>query len=213
MKHYLDQQQLKIKVLVLMVLFIHISGASIAQKMSMSMPHHAEPAGRNIFLKMMDSMMVNMDQAPKADSPGADFLQQMLPHHQGAIMMAKYELKHGRNAAMIQLAKSILAEQQTEIQQMNLLLKEPAELGKAGAAYRSAMAKTMNQMMEHLPAAKSLSDTDRAFAAVMLPHHQAAVDMAKVVLRFSKNEHILAFAKQLISNQQVEIEQMSDYLN
>ena len=88
----------------------------------------------------------------------SDFLQQMLPHHQGVIMMAKYELMHGRDFAMIQLAKSILAEQQTDIRQMNLLLKEPADMEKAGAPYQPAMAQTMDLMMSHLPEATSLSD-------------------------------------------------------
>ena len=40
--------------------------------------------------------------------------------------------------------------------------------------------------MKAMPKETGLNVTDRAFAAVMKPHHQAAIDMAKVVLRYSK---------------------------
>jgi predicted outer membrane protein len=126
--------------------------------------------------------------------------------------MAQYEIKYGKNAEMVQLAKSILAEQQSEIQQMDLLLKMPANIEKTDTLYQPAMSATMSIMMVHLPEQSRLTDTDQAFAAVMLPHHQAAIDMARVVLRFSKDQQVLAFARSLISNEQIEIDQMSAYL-
>jgi len=196
----------------LLILFFLASRPAFAQEMPMPMHQHTATTGKNIFLTMMDSMMVKMDQAPKDKSPGADFLLQMLPHHHGAIMMAQYEIKHGKNAEMVQLAKSILAEQQSEIQQMNLLLKAPANIEMTDTLYQPAMSATMGTMMANLPQQSRLNDTDHAFAAVMLPHHQAAIDMARVVLRFSKDDQVLAFARLLISNEQIEIEQMSAYL-
>jgi len=196
----------------LLILFFLASRPAFAQEMSMPMHQHTAAIDKNIFLAMMDSMMVEMDQAPKGKSPGADFLLHMLPHHHGAIMMAQYEIKHGKNAEMVQLAKSILAEQQSEIQQMNLLLKAPENMEMTDTLYQPAMSATMSIMMAHLPQQSRLNDTDHAFAAVMLPHHQAAIDMARVVLRFSKDQQVLAFARSLISNEQIEIEQMSAYL-
>lgn len=202
----------KLKVLLLVLFFTPVSRRALAQEMSMPMHHHEMTTGKNVFLTLMDSMMVKMDQAPKGESPGADFLQQMLPHHDCAIAMARYEIGHGKNAEMIQLAKSILAEQQSERQQMNLLLAKPGDTERINAAYRSAMAKAMEAMMAQLPENGSHTNTDHSFAAVMLPHHQAAMDMARVVLRFSKDKLVLAFAGQLISNEQIEIQQMSSYL-
>lgn len=199
-----------LKLLLLILLFL-TSRPGFAQEMSMTM-HHTAAIDKNIFITMMDSMMVEMDQAPKGKSPGADFLLQMLPHHKGAIAMARYETKHGKNAEMVQLAKSIIAEQQSEIQQMDLLLKMPANIEMTDDLYQPTMSATMSTMMANLPEQSSLRDTDHAFAAVMLPHHQAAIDMARVVLRFSKDQQVLAFARSLISDEQIEIEQMSAYL-
>lgn len=184
-----------------------------------SMPGHpmhiekSTDAGKHIFLSMMDTMMVNMD-APKASGKvETDFYQQMLPHHQGAIDMAKYEIAHGRDFEMIQLAKSILAEQQSESSQMWLWLKVPNRKENTSSDdFIKDMQSAMFGMMEHLPVNEGLKDIDRSFAAIMIPHHQAAVAMAKAVLKYGSNDDALAFAKQIISNEQIEIEQMITYL-
>ena len=178
--------------------------------------HHTQPApaAKNVYLALMDTMMVRMDQEPLGNSPAATFLHQMLAHHQGAIAMASYEIANGHNREMIQLAKSILIDQQSEIRQMQLWLKQVrADTALAPTAFGAAMKQTMDVMMNDLPADQTLADIDRAFAAVMKPHHQAALAMAKVVLQFSDERVIQAYARGLIANQQIEIDQMTDYLN
>lgn len=168
---------------------------------------------KNVFVSMMDSMMAKMDKVPKGQSASKTFISQMIPHHEGAIAMAEYEIKHGKNFEMIQLAKSIKAEQKSELTQMRLLLNQidPAET--APRNFDKEMDKSMEIMMNNMPAEKLLRETDHAFARVMLPHHQAAVDMARILLKYPENNQVSAFARQLISNEQIEIEQMSVYLN
>ena len=56
--------------------------------------------------------------APPTGNPDEDFVIQMIPHHQGAIDMAEALLVHGKDPELRQLAKSIIAEQQNEIQIM-----------------------------------------------------------------------------------------------
>ena len=51
----------------------------------------------------------------------------------------------------------------------------------------AAMTKMMNDM-----AAKPSGDIDRDFVAMMTPHHQGAIDMAVIELRYGKNEHASA---------------------
>ncbi len=67
-------------------------------------------------------------------------------------------------------------------------------------------------MMKNMMADEISEINDKAFAQVMIPHHQAAIDMAKVILKYSTNRQISAFAKSLIANEAIEIEQMSTYL-
>ena len=48
----------------------------------------------------------------------------MLPHHQGALDMAKAELLHGKNPQMRRLAQEIITDQQSEIELMHLWLRQ-----------------------------------------------------------------------------------------
>lgn len=169
--------------------------------------------GKNIYLAMMDTMMSKMDNSHMGKSVEANFILQMIPHHECAVEMAKYEIQHGKSFTMIQLAKSILAEQTIEVQQMKQWL---TQLGKdtihSITFFQQNIDHAMNTMMQNLPPNNTLKDTDWAFASVMIPHHQAAVDMARIIIQFTRDEQMIAFAKHIISSQQIEIEQMSSFL-
>lgn len=197
------------------ILWQGIVVSSFAQEMHM---HGMEgmagmKENKNVFISIMDTMMTNMDKVPKGQSASKTFISQMIPHHEGAIAMAEYEIKHGKNFEMIQLAKSIKAEQKSELIQMRLLLSQINPDEKVSKYFDDEMDKSMEVMMNNMPAEKSLKETDHAFAKVMLPHHQAAVDMARALLKYPENDNVSAFARQLISDEQIEIEQMSNYLN
>jgi uncharacterized protein (DUF305 family) len=69
----------------------------------------------------------------------------------------------------------------------------------------------MIQAMEHMHRDMSIipsGDPDRDFAAMMIPHHQGAVDMAKVELQFGKNPILRRLAQGIIVEQLQEIEVM-----
>jgi uncharacterized protein (DUF305 family) len=50
----------------------------------------------------------------------------MLPHHQAAVDMAKTQLLHGKDPQMRRLAQEIITDQQSEIELMQLWLKQQA---------------------------------------------------------------------------------------
>lgn len=66
----------------------------------------------------MEHMARAMEQAPMSGDPDRDFLAMMIPHHQGAVEMARLELIHGTDPLVRRLAEEILASQQTEIEAM-----------------------------------------------------------------------------------------------
>ena len=67
----------------------------------------------------------------------------------------------------------------------------------------AAMTKMMNDM-----AAKPTGDVDRDFVAMMIPHHQGAIDMAVIQLRYGKNEQLRRIAQEIIVDQMQEIAAM-----
>ena len=75
----------------------------------------------------MDRMMHAMHATPTGDAD-IDFLAMMIPHHAGAVDMARAVLRHGRDAATRQLAEEIIASQTIEIEGMQrrlAVLRQP----------------------------------------------------------------------------------------
>ncbi len=66
----------------------------------------------------MQRMMSEMHAAGDSGNPDADFLAMMIPHHEGAVEMARLALIHGRGPATRRLAEEIVASQPTEIAAM-----------------------------------------------------------------------------------------------
>jgi hypothetical protein len=65
----------------------------------------------------------------------------------------------------------------------------------------------MSRMMANM-AIKPTGDIDRDFVAMMVPHHQGAIDMAMAVLRYGRNEQVRRLAQEIIVTQQQEIAAM-----
>ena len=65
----------------------------------------------------------------------------------------------------------------------------------------------MTRMMSAMEA-KPTGDIDRDFVAMMAPHHQGAIDMAVLELRYGKNEQLRRIAQEIIVSQKQEIAAM-----
>jgi uncharacterized protein (DUF305 family) len=75
-----------------------------------------------LFAREMDTgmtkMMHDMHAAGHSGNPEIDFLSMMIPHHEGAVEMARLLLIHGRDPLTRQLAEEIIASQTAEINAM-----------------------------------------------------------------------------------------------
>jgi uncharacterized protein (DUF305 family) len=89
-----------------------------------------EPAGtqEKSFEQLMDKAMMAMDSgmkaAPMTGDPDHDFAAMMIPHHQGAIDMARAELLYGKDPVLRRLAQEIIVDQEQEIEVMRTRLKK-----------------------------------------------------------------------------------------
>ena len=78
----------------------------------------------------MTKMTIDMGITPSGDVD-TDFVAMMVPHHQGAIEMAKAELRYGRNEPLRRMAQEIIVTQLQEIAAMRLSLGQPLPLSEA----------------------------------------------------------------------------------
>jgi YVTN family beta-propeller protein len=74
------------------------------------------------LMQSMEIMDKDMSAAPMTGDPDHDFSAMMIPHHQGAVDMAKAVLLHGKDPVLKRLAQEIIITQQQEIEVMRLRL-------------------------------------------------------------------------------------------
>jgi uncharacterized protein (DUF305 family) len=92
----------------------HVRGAMPIQTVADRPDHPEEQPFLSENAAAMNKMMADMTVKPSGDVD-RDFVAMMVPHHQGAVDMAKTELKYGHNEQLRQLAQEIVANQQREI--------------------------------------------------------------------------------------------------
>jgi uncharacterized protein (DUF305 family) len=76
----------------------------------------------------------------------------------------------------------------------------------------SELVASMDKMHMAMGAVKRSGDSDVDFVRLMLPHHQAAIDMAKIQLLHGKDPKMRRLAQEIITDQQLEIELMQRWL-
>src|SRR5215213_8205292 len=135
------------------------------------------------------------------------FIDAMVPHHQGAIAMAEVAQKNAEHDEIKELSENIVSTQQAEIEELKAIKKE--EFGTSNVPME--MSQEQMQGMGMMMGPQQLANRepfDKAFIDAMIPHHQSAIEMAKVAYEKSKNPRIKELAENIMSGQQAEIEQM-----
>ena len=99
--------------------------AAMTKMMQEKMPSASDNASTKAYKEADMKMMQDMHITYSGNSD-MDFVRGMIPHHQGAIAMAKVQLQYGKNPQMKKMAKKIISDQEKEIAQMQDWLKKNA---------------------------------------------------------------------------------------
>jgi uncharacterized protein (DUF305 family) len=84
-------------------------------------PKASDPPAVKAYKETHMAMMKSMHIALSGDAD-VEFVRGMIPHHQGAIDMAKVELQYGKDSALKSMAEKIIADQEKEIAEMKAWL-------------------------------------------------------------------------------------------
>ena len=144
------------------------------------------------------------------------FLEAMIPHHESAIEMANIAKRRAEHPEVRELAKRIVNTQREEIRQIErihqrlfdqkILPNPDAHEGLGLSAQEAGMA--------HMEPTAALADAkpfDRAFIDEMVPHHQGAIRMARVVLEETEDDETRSLAEAIVRTQSDEIEQLNHW--
>jgi uncharacterized protein (DUF305 family) len=117
-------QTLKLDVVLLFILLLlSISRAQTVHEHKSSTNGIEAGSFTALMTQAMERMHKDMSIVPSGD-PDRDFAAMMIPHHQGAVDMAKVELQFGKNPVLRRLAQGIIVEQLQEIEVMQRELRQ-----------------------------------------------------------------------------------------
>lgn len=143
------------------------------------------------------------------------FIVQMIPHHEGAIAMARVALERSKRPEILSLANGIIEAQKKEINDMRSWYQSwfgatPPSGGPpagGGMMHMSGMTGDVDEL-------KSASDTDfdREFITQMIPHHEMAIMMAQMLQASTGRAEMKQLADNIITSQSREIDMMRSWL-
>jgi uncharacterized protein (DUF305 family) len=151
----------------------------------------------------------------------AQFIDMMVPHHEGAVGMAKIAQQRAEHPEIAQMAEAVITAQEGEISQMKVWRLEWFGSDETPPMERMPMAPgmgghgghgTMNMAADVEALRTAPEPFDRSFIEAMIPHHQSAIDAAKAAETRAERAEIKMLAQAIITDQQREIEQMQQWL-
>lgn len=171
--------------------------------------HQSHNSADQSMMTMMSGMMDSMNALKSSGNADRDFAALMRAHHVGAIEMARLEANNGKDAQIRQMAQKMVEDQQREVADFdNALSGQPAQ-GGSDAFFKESMT-VMNNMKMDMDHSGSI---DKQFVEMMIPHHQTAIDMARIYLKHNpQNEKLKTIARNIITSQQKEIDELRTWL-
>lgn len=174
----------------------------------------------NYGMMRMMGMGQGSNRSPMASSLDQHFIEQMIPHHEGAIEMAQLAQERSQRSEILSLADAIIKSQSEEITQMQAWYKDwygvavPVDsvvgMGMGRGMMHGGM---MGGETSDIESLKTATNFDEAFLQEMIPHHQMAVMMAQMLLSGTDRPEMKQLGQDIINAQETEIEQMRTWLS
>lgn len=170
----------------------------------------------NSYNVIFNRMKEAMNAAPNTGNVDLDFVLEMMPHHEGAIEMAKAIIKYSPNEDVKRIAQNIVTSQEAE---MPLMQKLKSEFEKEKPSNKedsqnyiknyNEIKETMFKEMESVPLTTS---ADQTFLRQMIYHHEGAIAMAKNILNYTQNVKLKESSENIVTTQSKGVNEMKELL-
>ena len=178
------------------------------------------------------SSMTSMAAGAKSAPFDQQFIDMMVPHHEGAVEMARIAEQRSQRPEIRQMASDILRTQASEIEQMKAWRKAwfgsdqtpsmsrmpmvdgmqmSTEGGHAKHGGSGSSSQTMDMEAEVEKLRTAPEPFDRAFIDAMIPHHQDAIEASKAAASRAQREEIKALTREIVDAQQREVEALRQW--
>lgn len=181
--------------------------------------------GNNAMGSMSGGMMGDQMQAMGSFDENRpfdlQFIDQMIMHHEGAIVSSEHMISDSKRPELRKLAESIQGSQSQQVEQMQAWRERwyPDAERTFGMMDPTLMEEMMGEgTMERMMGGsmrEMMGDdtTDEMFLEMMIPHHQLAIDMSERALREAEHPELKDLAQKIRDEQSAEIELMKGYLD
>ena len=171
---------------------------------------------QNGFANMMGNNSIN--QSTKiGNNIDKHFIEEMIPHHEGAIDMANLALTRDTKPEIKILATNIIKSQTEEIVQMKAWYKSwfgtdvPVDTDREIGMGRGMMHGGMMGDEADISSLEKAENFNKAFIDDMIPHHQMAVMMSNMLLSSTNRSEMKQLGNNIITAQTNEIEDMREW--
>lgn len=156
------------------------------------------------YNNILSRMASRMESAEINSSISGSFIRQMLPHHEAAIEMSENLLRYTTNLELQSIAEGIITEQTRSIAAMRRIeqtCSATRNTPQSAARYSGCVSQIVETMLSSMESSLSSNSIDCNFISEMLPHHEGAIRMSRLALRFSLCPGLIPILNDIISSQ------------
>ena len=185
-----------------------------------------------VFFKIKENF--NEDNICRGKLSDKEYLEHMIPHHQVAIDISVMLQKITKSPIMQDLIRKLIWTQKYEINLMKIALESlPRNISNLNKNSEKIYLPTISDTIKpnnlgltktfcdphffdthsHMKHMKNMILNDEMYIKHMIPHHQVAVDMSKVLLKYTSNDFMIHLAYRIIRSQQAEVILLQDMLD
>lgn len=202
---------MKISIIILFFGFLMQNSCNNIDNEDNAIMNHSMPI-ENELIQSMNKTNTAMNNAKMNGDFDYDFANLMIMHHQMAIDMSRVEIEKGSDQTIKNMANGIAVAQEIEIREMQQFIqnyKIPKSNNQTSNSFK--IATEMKSMMNKMNAVKMYDNIDKDYVAMMIPHHESAVTMARQQLQFGTQNIMVALAKNIIEDQTYEIDEFKKW--